>query len=58
MVLTSNVNLEDRLMNSLIGKVMTFKFIGSHVNVIHIKFNDGNAEKVTKHQDHLARQNN
>ena len=57
-MLTSNVNLEDRLVNGLVGKLMTFKFIGSDVNVIHIKFNDGNAGKVTKHQDHLARQNN
>ena len=40
-MLTSNVNLNDRLVNGLVSKVMTFKFIRSDVNVTYIKFNDG-----------------
>ena len=39
-MLTSNVNLKDRPVNDLVGKVMTFKFIGSDIKVIYVKFND------------------
>ena len=39
-MLTSNVNLKDRPVNDLVGKVMAFKFIGSDIKVIYVKFND------------------
>ena len=57
-MLTSNFNSEGRLVNGLVGKVMTFKSIRSDVNVIYMKFIDGNARKVPIQQDHLAPQNN
>ena len=57
-MLTSNVNSGGRLVNGLVGKVMTFKSIRSDVNVIYMKFIDGNAGKVAIQQDHLAPQNN
>ena len=56
-ILTSNVNLEDRLVNGLVGMVMTFKCIGIDVNVIYKKFTDVNTGKVTMQYDNLARQN-
>ena len=46
------------LVNGLVNKMITFKFIGSDVKVICVKFNDANAMKVAIQQDHLARQNN
>ena len=52
-MLTLNVNLKDRLVNE-VGKVMTFKFIGSDVKVIYVKFNDVDAGKVTMQHDRLA----
>ena len=57
-MLTSNVNSGGRLVNGLVGKVMTFKSIRSDVNVIYMKFIDGNSGKVAIQQDHLAPQNN
>ena len=45
-------------MSALVGKVVTFKFIGSCVKMIDKKLNDVNAGKVTMQHDDLPRQNN
>ena len=45
-ILTANVNIEDRLVNGLVGKVMQFKVV-NEVTVIYVKFNDANAELMT-----------
>ena len=39
-------NLEDRLVNGLVGRVMGFKSIRNTFNVIYIKFNDKKAEQI------------
>lgn len=46
-MLTSNVNLEDRPVNALVSKKVTFNFRGSDVKVKDVKLNDTNAAKVT-----------
>lgn len=46
-MLALNISLKYRVVNSLAGKVMKFKFIGSDVKVIYVKFNDVNAGKVS-----------
>ena len=39
-------NLEDRLVNGLVGRVMGFKSTRNTFNVIYIKFNDKKAEQI------------
>ena len=46
-MLTSNVNLEDRPVNVLLSKKVTFYFIDSDIKVKDVKLNDINAAKVT-----------
>lgn len=46
-MLTSNVNLEDRPVNVLLSKKVTFYFIDSDIKVKDVKLNDINAVKVT-----------
>ena len=43
-MLTTNVNIEDKLFNGLIGKVMKFKEVNNEFTVIYVKFNDSNSE--------------
>ena len=45
-MLTSNVNLEDRPVNVLLSKKVTFYFIDSAIEVKDVKLNDINAAKV------------
>ena len=45
-VLTSNVNLEDRPVNVLLSKKVTFYFIDSDIKVKDVKLNVINAAKV------------
>ena len=46
-MLTSNVNLEDRPVNVLLSKKVTFYFIDSDIKVKDVKLNVINAAKVT-----------
>ena len=39
-------NLEDRLVNGLVGRVMGFKSTRNTFNVVYIKFNDKKAEQI------------
>ena len=50
-MLTTNVNLENRLVNGLVGWVMEFKSTGSTVKVIYVKFNDKKACKMAMERD-------
>ena len=43
-MLATNVNIEDKLFNGLIGKVMKFKEVNNEFTVIYVKFNDSNSE--------------
>ena len=57
-MLTSNVNLEDRPVNVLLSKKVTFYFIDSAIKVKDVKLNDINAAKVIMQHDYLASQKN
>ena len=50
-MLTTNINLEDRLVNGLVGWVMEFKSTNSTVKVIYVKFNDKKAGKIAMERD-------
>ena len=54
-MLTANVNIEDRLVNGLVGKVIQFKVV-NEVTVVYVKFNDANAGLMTMQSDCLAHQ--
>ena len=54
MMLTANVNIEDRLVNDLVGKVMQFKVVNHEVTVISVKFNDTNVGLMTMQSDYGA----
>ena len=42
-MLTSNLGIENRLMNGLVGMVAQLKYINNKVSVAYVKFNDDNA---------------
>ena len=42
-MLTIHIDLEDRLVNGLVGKVTYLRYVNNEVKVIHVKFNDQNA---------------
>ena len=39
-MLTANVNIEDRLVNGLVGKVMKFIFFDHQITFAYVKFDD------------------
>ena len=55
-LLTANVNIEDRLVIGLVGQVMQFMLVNNEVTVIYTKFNDSNAGLMTMQSDYLAHQ--
>ena len=55
-MLTSNINIEDRLVNGLVGKVMSIAHEHGTVKIIYVKFNDKNAGLVTMRCDIVAQQ--
>ena len=46
-MLTTNVNIENRLVNSLVGKVMKFKLVDHQITIVYVEFNDKNAGLIT-----------
>ena len=50
-ILAIKNNLEDRLVNGLVGRVMGFKSTGNTFNVIYIKFNDKKAGQIAIHRE-------
>ena len=55
-MLTSNTNIEDRLVNGLVGKVMSIAHEHGTVKIIYVKFNDKNAGLATMRCDIVAQQ--
>ena len=55
-MLTTNVNIKDRLVNGLVVKVMQLKVVNNEVTVIYMKCNDANAGLMIIQSDCLARQ--
>ena len=46
-MLTSNIDIEDRLVNGLVGKISYIGHEGGTVKVTYVKFNDQNAGLLT-----------
>ena len=42
-MLTSNLDIDDRLVNGLVGTVKQIKYKNNEVSVVYVKFNDNNA---------------
>ena len=57
-MLTINTDLEDRLVNGLVGKVMYLRYVNNEANVIYVKFNDQNTGQQAIQSDIFARQRN
>ena len=57
-MLTINIDLEDRLVNGLVGKVMYLRYVNNEANVIYVKFNDQNAGQQAIQSDVFGRQRN
>ena len=54
-MLTINIDLEDRLVNGLVGKVMYLRYVSDEFKVIYVKFNDRNAGQQAIQSDIFAR---
>ena len=52
-MLTANVNIEDWLVNGLVGKVMKFKLVDHQITIVYVKCNDKNAGMITMQSDFL-----
>ena len=53
-MVTTNINLENRLENGLVVRVMGFKSTDSTVKVIYVKFIDEKAGKMEMHSDNVT----
>ena len=57
-MLTSNLDIDDRLVNGLVGTVKQIKYKNNEVSVVYMKFNNNNAEREAMQSDVTARQHN
>ena len=53
-MLTCNINIEDRLVTGLVGKVIRIGHLRNTVKVIYVKFDDQNAGLATMQSDIIA----
>ena len=56
-ILTTNIDITDRLINRQIGVVKYFKFLRNKVDIIYIKFDDMNAGKRLIQTENISRHN-
>ena len=54
-MLTTNIDITDSLINGQVGVVKYFKFLGDKVEITYIKFDDINAGKKLIQTDNLYR---
>ena len=47
-ILTSPIDVDDRLGNGLVGKVTKLNLSNNSMNVLYVKFNDNSAELVAR----------
>ena len=55
-MITSNIDINDRLVNGLVGRVTQFKYSNNVVSVVYVKFNDDSAGLEAMRSDVTARQ--
>ena len=56
-MLLSNIDIEDRLVNGLVGQVKYFKIVNGEVKVIYVKSDDATAGRNLMHSDAIVRSN-
>ena len=56
-MLLSNIDIEDRLVNGLVGQVKLFKILNGEVKVVYVKFDDFIAGRNLMHSDAIGRSN-
>ena len=56
-MLLSNIDTEDRLVNGLVGQVKYFKIVNGEVKVIYVKSDDATAGRNLMHSDAIVRSN-
>ena len=54
-MLTANIDIEDRLINGLVGTIMHFKIQNDHVTIVYVKFDGTKARLRAIARDNLAR---
>ena len=57
-MLTSNLDIDDRLVNGLVGTFKQIKCKNNEVSVVYVKFNDNDARKEAMGSDVIAQQHN
>ena len=57
-MLISNLDIDDRLVNGLVGTVKQIKYKNNEVSVVHVKFNDISAGREAMQSDLTAQQQN
>ena len=57
-MLTSNLDIDDRLVNGLIGTVKQIKYKYNEVSVVYVTFNNNNAGREAMQLDVTGRQHN
>ena len=53
-MLTTNIDIDDRLVNGLVGRVIQFKYSHDAVSVVYVKFNDASAGLLAMRSDATA----
>ena len=57
-MLTSNLDIDDRLVNGLVGTVKQIRYKNNEVSAVYVKFNDNNAGREAMQIDVTAQQHN
>ena len=57
-MLTSNLDIDCRLANGLVGTVKQIKYKNNEISVMYVKFIDNNAGREAMQSDLIARQHN
>ena len=56
-IITSNINIDDRLINRMIGQVTYFFISNRHVKTGYLKFDDENLDRITMESALIRREN-
>lgn len=56
-IITSNMNIDDRLINRMIGQVTYFFIRNRHVKTGYLKFDDENIDRITMESALISREN-
>ena len=57
-MLTQNIDIDDKLVNGALEKVMGFQYCNKKGDVVYIEFNDGSVGRNLMESDDISRRNN